>query len=111
MSKFAKIFVLLMVVFAVACPSIVMAAEEAADAAAVVAAKAPLQILGCAIGAGLIIIGAGYGIGKIGSSAVEGTARQPEAAGSIMTQMIISAALVEGVTFFALIVCFMGLDK
>lgn len=110
MSKFAKIFVLLMVVFAVACPSIVMAADEAAAATAVAAAKAPLQILGCAIGAGLVIIGAGFSIGKIGSSAVESIARQPEAGGAISTAMIISAALVEGVTFFALIVCFMGLS-
>lgn len=58
-----------------------------------------------AIGAGVTLIGAGYGIGKIGSSAVESMARQPEIAGSIQTGMIISAALIEGATFFALIVC------
>ena len=61
--------------------------------------------LGAAFGAGLVIIGAGYGISKIGSSAVESMARQPEVAGSIQTAMIISAALIEGATFFALIVC------
>jgi F-type H+-transporting ATPase subunit c len=60
---------------------------------------------GAAFGAGLVILGAGYGIGRIGSCAVESMARQPEVAGSIQTAMIISAALIEGATFFALIVC------
>lgn len=61
-----------------------------------------------AIGAALTIIGAGYGIGRIGSSAVESMARQPEVASNIQTAMIIAAALIEGVTFFALIVCIGG---
>ena len=61
--------------------------------------------LGSAIGAGLVILGAGYGIGKIGSAAVESMARQPEVAGNVQTAMIIAAALIEGATFFALIVC------
>lgn len=56
-------------------------------------------------GAGLVILGAGMGIGRIGSSAVESMARQPEVAGNIQTAMIIAAALIEGATFFALIVC------
>ncbi|MGW8258457.1 MAG: ATP synthase F0 subunit C [Thermoguttaceae bacterium] len=60
---------------------------------------------GAAVGAGLVILGAGFGIGKIGASSVESMARQPEVAGNIQTAMIISAALIEGVTFFALIVC------
>lgn len=54
------------------------------------------------IGAGIIIIGAGFGLGKIGSAAMEGIARQPEAAGKIQTAMIIIAALLEGVAFAAL---------
>jgi F-type H+-transporting ATPase subunit c len=58
-----------------------------------------------AVGAGLALIGGGLGIGKIGGSAVEAMARQPEMAGQIQTAMIIAAALVEGATFFALIVC------
>ena len=62
-------------------------------------------LTGAPIGAGLIILGAGFGIGKIGSAAVESMARQPEVAGNIQTGMIISAALIEGATFFALIVC------
>lgn len=68
-----------------------------------------LSILaGSAFGAGLIILGAGFGIGRIGSSAVESMARQPEVAGNVQTAMIIAAALIEGATFFALIVCLIG---
>jgi len=55
------------------------------------------------IGAGLIIIGAALGIGGLGRAAVESMARQPELAGNIQTAMIIAAALIEGVTFFALL--------
>lgn len=55
------------------------------------------------VGAGLIIIGVGLGLGKIGESAMEAIARQPEAAGKIQTAMIIIAALVEGAAFAALI--------
>lgn len=57
-------------------------------------------------GAGLVMIGAGLGIGKIGAAAVESMARQPEVAGDIRGAMIVAAALIEGATFFALIVCF-----
>ena len=64
--------------------------------------------LGVAFGCGMVIIGAGYGISKIGSCAVESMARQPEVAGQIQTAMIVSAALIEGATFFALIVCWMA---
>ena len=56
------------------------------------------------IGAGLAALGAGIGIGKIGGSAVEGIARQPEVASKIQTAMIIAAALIEGVALFAVIV-------
>ncbi|MCB9202693.1 MAG: ATP synthase F0 subunit C [Flavobacteriales bacterium] len=54
------------------------------------------------VGAGLVVIGVGLGLGKIGGSAMEAIARQPEAAGKIQTAMIIIAALVEGVAFAAL---------
>lgn len=57
-----------------------------------------------AVGAGLAVIGAGIGIGSIGGKAVEGIARQPEAASKIQTNMIIAAALVEGVALFAVVV-------
>lgn len=77
-------------------------------------AAAPAMAQGTSIldskyaGAGLIAIGAGYGIGRLAGSALESMARQPEVAGNIQTAMIISAALIEGFTFFALIICFMG---
>ncbi len=58
-----------------------------------------------AFGAGLVTIGAAYGIGKLASAAVESMARQPEVAGTIQTAMIIAAALIEGFTFFAIFVC------
>ena len=79
------------------------AAEQAANQRAAV--PGGFMNLGAAVGAGLVILGAGFGIGRIGGQAVEGMSRQPEAAGSIQTAMIISAALIEGATFFALIVC------
>jgi len=56
------------------------------------------------IGAGLAVIGAGIGIGKIGGSAMDAMARQPEVAGKIQTAMIIAAALIEGVALFAVVV-------
>lgn len=60
--------------------------------------------IGAGLGAGLAVIGAGIGIGRIGGSAVESIARQPEMAGSIGTNMIIAAALIEGATLFAVVV-------
>ncbi len=64
----------------------------------------PLAGLGAALGAGIAAIGAGMGIGKIGGSAMEAIARQPEAAGDIRSNMIVIAALIEGVALFAVIV-------
>jgi F-type H+-transporting ATPase subunit c len=61
--------------------------------------------IGAGLGAGLIIIGAGYGFGRIGSAALEGMARQPEVAPRVQVAMIIIAALLEGATFFALLIC------
>ena len=61
-------------------------------------------LVGTGIGVGLVIVGAGLGIGKIGGSAVESIARQPEASGPIGTNMILTAALVEGATLFAVVV-------
>jgi len=61
--------------------------------------------MGAGIGAGIAAIGAGIGIGRIGGSAVEAIARQPEAVGDIRSNMIIMAALVEGVAFFAIVIC------
>ncbi|WP_234735480.1 ATP synthase F0 subunit C [Tellurirhabdus bombi] len=66
---------------------------------------AGLIAIGAGLGAGLAAIGAGLGIGKIGGSAMEGIARQPEAAGRIQTAMLIIAALIEAVALFAAVIC------
>lgn len=72
-------------------------------------ADAALAPIGAAIGAGIAAIGAGIGIGKIGASAMEAIARQPEVAGDIRSNMIVIAALIEGVALFAVIVCILAL--
>ena len=66
-----------------------------------------LGYFGAGIGAGLAVIGAGIGIGRLAAAALEGTARQPTATGDIRTSMIIAAALIEGATLFAIVVCLM----
>lgn len=81
--------------------SMLAAATEAGPSGLVAAAVA----LGCAI----TILGAGMAIGWIGSRAVESIARQPEAGPRIFTTMVIAGALVEGVTFFSLLICFLVL--
>lgn len=65
---------------------------------------AGLKGIGLAVGAGMVILGAGLGIGRIGGQAVEAMSRQPEAAANIQTGMIIAAALIEGAAFFGLII-------
>ena len=65
----------------------------------------PFAKLGAGFGAGIAAVGAGIGIGQIGKGALESIARQPEALGDIRSNMIIAAALVEGVAFFAIVVC------
>ena len=72
-------------------------------------AELSLTGLGASIGAAIAAIGAGIGIGKIGAAAMEAIARQPEAAGDIRSNMIVIAALVEGVALFAVIVCVLAL--
>ena len=71
--------------------------------------------MGVGIGAGIVggcaVLGAGIGIGKIGTSANESTARQPEMGGRIFTNMILTAALVEGVALFAVVVSLLGINK
>lgn len=67
--------------------------------------NAALAWLGAGLGAGLAVIGGGMGIGRLGASAMEGIARQPNASATIQTAMLIAAALIEGATFFALIIC------
>lgn len=82
-----------------------------ASASPLFAADAPGTIalagagVGAGIGAGVVMLGAGYGFSRIGSAALESMARQPEVAGRVGTSMIVIAALLEGATFFALLVC------
>ena len=64
-----------------------------------------LGALGCGLGAGIASVGAGLGIGKIGGSAMDAIARQPEATGKIQTNMILTSAFVEGVALFAVVAC------
>jgi F-type H+-transporting ATPase subunit c len=66
-----------------------------------------LAFLAAGIGAGLAIIGGGAGIGRLAASAMEGIARQPQSSATIQTAMLIAAALIEGVTFLALVICFL----
>jgi F-type H+-transporting ATPase subunit c len=84
---------------------ILMASPAMAQAPLIAQGTTVDMNLGAAVGAGLVILGAGWGIGRIGAAAVESMARQPEVAGNVQTAMIISAALIEGATFFGLIVC------
>ena len=83
-------------------------APAAGGAAPAASAKVGPMNLGAAVGAGLVILGASFGIGRIGGQAVEGMSRQPEAAGNIQTAMIIAAALIEGFTFYALYITSTG---
>jgi F-type H+-transporting ATPase subunit c len=64
-----------------------------------------LAYLSAGIGAGLIVIGAAYGIGKLAAATMEASGRQPEVAGHVRTSMLIAAALIEGATFFGLAIC------
>ncbi|HEY0969481.1 MAG TPA: ATP synthase F0 subunit C [Gemmatimonadales bacterium] len=80
-------------------PLLQVAAETASDPRGMMA-------VGAGIGGGLAVIGAGLGIGRIGGQAVEGMARQPEAAGRIQTAGLILAALIEGVALFGAVIAF-----
>lgn len=64
-----------------------------------------LKYIAAGIGAGLVVLGAGLGLGKIGQAALEGSARQPEAGGDLRTTMIIIAALLEGAAMLGLVIC------
>lgn len=77
--------------------------------ATILAAVEALLAIGSCVGAGIAAIAAGIGIGKIGSAAMEAIARQPESAGDIRSNMIVVAALVEGVALFAVVVCVLAM--
>jgi F-type H+-transporting ATPase subunit c len=95
-------FVRIAAIFVVA---LLFATPAFAQAAGGGAAPSTLIDFTGAFGVGLTVIGAGYGIGRLASAALESMARQPEVAGSIQTAMIIAAALIEGFTFYALFIC------
>lgn len=84
--------------------STLLVVQDMAAAMGPEAARNYLSLLGAGLGVGLTIIGAGIGIGMIGSSAVQGMARQPEASGNIQTSAIILAAFIEGAALFALVI-------
>ncbi len=84
--------------------SIVPMLQEAA--VAVTSNGEGLALIGAGLGAGLAVVGAGMGIGRIGGQAVEGMARQPEAAGKIQTAALILAAFIEGAALFGIVVAF-----
>ena len=103
MNRLSRIAMLCLVLLLTAGP--VLAQEKAAAAPGTVNQNGFSIFFGGAFGAGLVIIGAGLGIGRIGATAVESMARQPEVAGNIQLAAIIIASLIEGVTFLALVVC------
>jgi F-type H+-transporting ATPase subunit c len=84
--------------------STLLVVQDMAAAMGPEAAQNYLSLLGAGLGVGLTIIGAAIGIGMIGSSAVQGMARQPEASGNIQTSAIILAAFIEGAALFALVI-------
>lgn len=102
MNKWLRVLLPVIMVMLIAAPAL---AQPPGDGQTLATGKNALIYFTSAFGAGLVIIGAGLGIGRIGASAVESMARQPEVAGNIQTAMIIAAALIEGATFFGLIVC------
>ena len=109
-----KALLLLLVLAAVSMISAPAMAEEAgADSSAFEQKNSSdattLSIFGALIGAGIIVFGAAFGISKIASSATDAIARQPEAGARIFTSMLLAGALIEGVSFFGLIVCFMAI--
>ncbi len=106
MSKVLRITIVVFSVMIVLGPTMAFAADGTEEAGT----SQSLIYLGGAFGAGLVMLGAGIGIGRIGASAVESISRQPEAAANIQTAMIISAALIEGATFFGLIICMLFND-
>ncbi len=108
-SKFALVMIVMGLAIMLVPATPAMAAEGAAEGGSMLTTLGAAK-LGGAIGAGLVIMGAAAGIGRIGGSAVESMARQPEVAGQIFTPMILTAALIEGATFFALIITMLAVN-
>jgi len=105
-SMIALTMILVGTVLVLASPA--MAADGDATGVSSVFPGTTAKNLGGAIGSGLAVMGGAAGIGRIGGSAVESMARQPEASGNISTAMIITAAMIEGATLFAVLGCFLA---
>jgi F-type H+-transporting ATPase subunit c len=103
MKAMQLIGVVLMVLLVVASPAF----AQPSNASTVLSGGA----VGAGLGAAITLVGAGIGFGKIGAAALESMARQPEVAGRVQTAMIVIAALLEGATFFALLICFQLVGK
>jgi F-type H+-transporting ATPase subunit c len=110
-NKFTRIVVFCLVLFLMFAPAIAMAQDStgAASSSSITLTKTSLGYLGVGIGAGLAVIGGSIGIGLIGSRVIEASARQPEMLGQLRTLMFITAALVEGLALFALVICILCL--
>ena len=110
MKKLMPLFVLMLLAVSVIAVDPAAAQDMTPDQKDLAIARATgglgLGGLGAGLAAGLAVIGAGIGIGRIGGSAVEATARQPEMAGRIFINMILTAALIEGVALFAAVIAF-----
>jgi F-type H+-transporting ATPase subunit c len=108
-NKFARIVVFCFVLFLMFAPAIALAQDGTGTAGSLTLTKTSLGYLGVGIGAGLAVIGGSIGIGLIGSRVIEASARQPEMLGQLRTLMFITAALVEGLALFALVICILCL--
>lgn len=110
MKKFAM-FLAVAVVMGLSSVAMAQGAEVPTHAVVAGGYSLPFAYFGAAIGAGLVIIGGGLGIGRIGGSAVEAIARQPEAGGRIFTTMLLSAALIEGISLFGIVLALLVVLK
>lgn len=120
MGKWKSVFTALMIVAILGGQASMALAAEAGESGDQQISEAPRFVLftdlgagrfGGPIGAGLVLIGGALGISKLAAAAVESIARQPEAGGRIFTSMLITAAMIEGATFFAILACFMAAMK
>src|SRR5437764_8449153 len=112
MNQMTRLVVFTLIVLAI-CVSPLCAQPDAKGTPAPTVTVAPFYgpAIAAGLGAGLTLIGAGIGFGKIGAAALESMARQPQVAGAVGTNMLIIAALLEGATFFSLVICIIMANK
>ncbi len=111
MMKLTRLAAIVAAAFLMMSPALMAQVNPPAGGPAVVKAAEPMfgKAIGAGLGAGIALIGAGIGFGKIGSAALESMSRQPEVADKVSGSMITIAALLEGATFFGLLVCLVSL--